>query len=63
MSNIDEINKLEARKQMALYQRKITTQLSTVIVYDQELEHIENRLEELRMKEYEEQSMKEITKL
>lgn len=53
MTNIDEINKLESRKEMALYQRKITTQLSTVIEYDQEIEAIEKRLQALRSKEFE----------
>lgn len=48
MSTTEEIEKLEARKEMALYQRKITTQLGTAIEYDCEIDAIDRRLEHLR---------------
>lgn len=46
--NAEEIKKLEERKEMAMYQRKITTQLSTVWEYDREIEEIDRKLEQLR---------------
>jgi hypothetical protein len=46
--NAEEIQKLEKRREMAMYQRKITTQLFTVWEYDQEIEEIDRKLEQLR---------------
>ena len=46
----EEIYKLEKRKEMALFQRKITTCLLTVMEYDQELNQIEIRIEQLLCK-------------
>lgn len=46
----EEIDKLEKRKEMALFQKKITTCLGTVIEYDQEIEVIDRRLEQLNYK-------------
>ena len=46
----EEIEKLEKRRDMAAYQRKITTQLETVIEYDQEIDSIDKRLEQLKYK-------------
>lgn len=43
-----EIERLEKRKEMALFQRKITTQISVVWEYDQELLDIDNKLLELK---------------
>lgn len=43
-----EIEKLEERKDMASFQRKITTQLWTAIEYDQEIAAINRKLEQLR---------------
>ena len=48
MKTIEEIQKLEKRKEMAIFQRKITTQIWTVIEYDQEIDAIDRRLEQLR---------------
>lgn len=48
MSIEEEIKALEKRREMAAFQRKITTQFSTVIEYDQELAKIDTKLEELR---------------
>ena len=48
MKTIEEIQKLEKRKEMAVFQRKITTQIWTVFEYDQEIEAIDRRLEQLR---------------
>ena len=48
MTTIEEIQKLEKRKEMAVFQRKITTQIWTVFEYDQEIEAIDRRLEQLR---------------
>ena len=48
MTTIEEIQKLEKRKEMAVFQRKITTQLWTVIEYDEEISAIDRRLEQLR---------------
>jgi len=50
MTTIEEIQKLEKRKEMAVYQRKITTQILTVIEYDEEISAIDRRLEQLRYK-------------
>ena len=43
-----EIKRLEERKEMALFQRKITTQLCTVIEYDMEIGAIDRRIEKLQ---------------
>jgi hypothetical protein len=48
MTTTEEIQKLEKRKEMAIFQRKITTQIWTVIEYDQEIDAIDRRLEQLR---------------
>ena len=48
MTTAEEIQKLEKRKEMAVFQRKITTQIWTVIEYDQEIGAIDRRLEQLR---------------
>lgn len=48
MTTKEEIEKLEQRKDMAAYQRKITTYLGTAIEYDQEIADIDRRLEILR---------------
>ena len=51
---VDEIQKriseLEKRKEMAQFQRKITTQLSTVMEYDAEIDAINRRLNRLHYK-------------
>ena len=46
----EEIKKLQKRREMAAYQRKITTQLLTVIEYDDEIGAIDRRLEQLQYK-------------
>ena len=46
----EKIKNLEKRKEMAIYQRKITTQLLTVIEYDQEIGSIDRILEQLQHK-------------
>ena len=48
MTTTEEIQKLEKRKETAIFQRKITTQIWTVIEYDQEIGAIDRRLEQLR---------------
>ena len=48
MTTKEEIQKLEKRKDMASYQRKITTQLGVAIEYDYEIGAIYRRLEQLR---------------
>ena len=48
MTTKEEIEKLEQRRDMAAYQRKITTCLGTAIEYDQEISAIDRRLEILR---------------
>lgn len=48
MKTAEEIQKLEKRKEMAIYQRKITTQIWTVFEYDEEIGAIDRRLEQLR---------------
>jgi len=48
MTTTEEIQKLEKRKEMAVFQRKITTQIWTVIEYDEEIGAIDRRLEQLR---------------
>ncbi|HLS12205.1 MAG TPA: hypothetical protein VK050_08585 [Flavobacteriaceae bacterium] len=48
MTTTEEIQKLEKRKEMAVFQRKITTQIWTVIEYDQEIGAIDRRLEKLQ---------------
>lgn len=50
MSTAEEIQKLEKRKEMAVFQRKITTQIWTVFEYDEEIEAIDRRLEQLLYK-------------
>ena len=49
MTTAEEIQKLEKRKEMAVFQRKITTQIWTVFEYDEEIGAIDRRLEYLRM--------------
>lgn len=46
----EEIEKLEKRKEMALFQRKITTELGTAMEYDQEIQAIGRRIEQLNYK-------------
>lgn len=48
MTTTEEIQKLEKRKEMAVFQRKITTQIGTAIEYDQEIGAIDRKLEKLR---------------
>lgn len=48
MTTKEEIEKIEQRKEMAEYQRKITTCLVTAIEYDQEIGAINRRLEILK---------------
>jgi hypothetical protein len=43
----NRINELEKRKDMAQFQRKITTQLLTAMEYDMEIAAIDRRLEDL----------------
>jgi hypothetical protein len=45
-----EITKLEKRKDVIKYQRKITTSLATVIEYDQEMNGINEELKVLKNK-------------
>lgn len=47
MTTTEEIRKLTKRREMAVFQRKITTQIWTVIEYDQEIGAIDRRLEKL----------------
>lgn len=47
----EEILNLQKRREMAAYQRKITTQLFTVIEYDQEIASIDRRIEQLKFKQ------------
>jgi hypothetical protein len=49
MNTQERISELEERREMACYQRKITTQLATVIEYDIEIGAIDRRLELLRL--------------
>jgi hypothetical protein len=46
----EEIEKLKKRREMAVFQRKITTQLLTAIEYDNEIGAIDRRLEQLQYK-------------
>lgn len=55
MTIAEEIKKLEKRRGMAAYQRKITTNLSDAIQYDQEIGNIDKKLEQLRYKLEDEQ--------
>lgn len=48
MTTAEEIQKLEKRKEMAVFQRKITTQIWTVFEYDEEIEAIDRKLEQLK---------------
>lgn len=50
MSITEEVQKLEKRKCIASYQRKITTCLGTAIEYDCEIDAIDRRIEVLRLK-------------
>ncbi len=50
MARAEDIKRLENRKEMAVYQRKITTCAGTAMEYDQEIEAIDRRLEQLRYK-------------
>jgi len=40
-----EIKKLEERKEMAVFQKRITTSLLTAMEYDQEIDAIDRRLQ------------------
>ena len=42
------INELGKRKEMARFQRKITTELSTAMEYDQEISAIDRKIEQLK---------------
>ena len=55
MTTTEEIQKLEKRKEMAVFQRKITTQIWTVFEYDEEISTIDRRLEQLLYKSKSEQ--------
>lgn len=44
----NRISELEKRKDMALFQRRITTQLITAMEYDMEIAAIDRKLEMLR---------------
>lgn len=46
----EETQNLEKRKDMAVYQRKITTQALIAIEYDHEIASIDRRLEQLKYK-------------
>ena len=48
MITTEEIQKLEKRKEMAVFQRKITTQIWTVFEYDEEIGAIDRKLEQLK---------------
>lgn len=48
MTIAEEIQKLEKRKEMAIFQRKITTQIWTVFEYDEEISAIDRRLAHLQ---------------
>lgn len=48
MTTAEEVQKLEKRKEMAVFQRKITTQIWTVFEYDEEISAIDRRLEQLK---------------
>ena len=48
LTTAEEIQKLEKRKEMAVFQRKITTQIWTVFEYDEEIGAIDRRLEQLK---------------
>lgn len=45
-----EITRLEKRKEMALFQRKITTQYLIVMEYDMEIDAIDRKIEQLNYK-------------
>lgn len=45
-----EIARLEKRKEMAEFQRKITTEILTAMQYDIEIEALNRRLEQLNYK-------------
>ena len=44
----NRINELEERKDMAQFQRKITTQLLIAIEYDMEIDAIDRKIEQLK---------------
>ncbi len=48
MTHTEELEKLTKRLEMAKYQRKITTQISTVWEYDREIFQLEDRIAELK---------------
>ena len=50
MTTTEEIQKLEKRKEMAVFQRKITTQIWTVFEYDEEISAIDRKLGQLLYK-------------
>lgn len=47
----EEIKRLEKRKEMALFQRKITTEIWTMMEYDSEIEAIDRKIEQLQYKQ------------
>jgi|JI9StandDraft_1071089.scaffolds.fasta_scaffold1194325_2 hypothetical protein len=47
MTTAEEIAFFKKRKDMATYQRKITTDLGTAMEYDNEIDLIDRRLEQL----------------
>lgn len=47
MTVSEEIKALEAKKNVILYSRKITTSISNVIMFDAELEAIDDKIEQL----------------
>ena len=53
----EEIEKLQKRREIAAYQRKITTQLFTVMEYDREIGAIDLRIEALNYKLKQEERM------
>lgn len=44
----EEIKKIEKRKETCLFHRKTTTCLGTAMEYDQEIEAIDRRIEQLQ---------------
>ena len=50
MTTKEELEKLKKRREMAVYQRKITTQLCVVIDYENEIGAIDRRIESLNYK-------------
>jgi len=44
----EEIKKLQERREMAVYQHKITTTLVSAIPYEQEISEIDRKIKELK---------------